>query len=109
RVCVYRSPVFRLYIQLINTCFLIVHNTLHSDFTHVGVHAEQFAHLEWCVPAERISNLPVRALIQVCGVQFQHQRPSRCVLHQARAVNCAVKHRHVIVGIQNCNSYQRCP
>uniref|UniRef100_A0A668VA30 Uncharacterized protein n=1 Tax=Oreochromis aureus TaxID=47969 RepID=A0A668VA30_OREAU len=63
----------------------------------------------WCVSAERISNLPVRALIQVCGVQFQHQRPSRCVLHQARAVNCAVKHRHVIVGIQNCNSYQRCP
>uniref|UniRef100_A0A4W6BUZ1 Uncharacterized protein n=1 Tax=Lates calcarifer TaxID=8187 RepID=A0A4W6BUZ1_LATCA len=83
------SPVFCLHIQLVYTGFLIVHNTLHSDFTRVWIHAEQFAHLEWCVPAKRVGHLPVRALIQVCGVKLQHQRTPR-----------PVKHGHVIVFLK---------
>uniref|UniRef100_A0A8C4DRC1 Uncharacterized protein n=1 Tax=Dicentrarchus labrax TaxID=13489 RepID=A0A8C4DRC1_DICLA len=61
-----------------------VHNALHSDFTRVRVHVEQFTHLEGCVSAKCVGDLPIRALIQVRGVQLQHQRPPLCVLHQAR-------------------------
>uniref|UniRef100_A0A665UNH7 Secreted protein n=1 Tax=Echeneis naucrates TaxID=173247 RepID=A0A665UNH7_ECHNA len=94
-----RSSVLRLHIQLIHTGLFKVHDALHSDFTCVRVHAEQFAHLQWCVPAERVGHLPVRALVQVCGVQLQHQCPPWRVLHQAGSVNRAVKHGDVIVCI----------
>uniref|UniRef100_A0A3Q3VQW6 Uncharacterized protein n=1 Tax=Mola mola TaxID=94237 RepID=A0A3Q3VQW6_MOLML len=46
-----------------------------------------------------LGHLSIRALIQVCGVQLQHQRPPRRVLHQARPVDRAIEHGHVIVGV----------
>uniref|UniRef100_A0A8C3A358 Secreted protein n=1 Tax=Cyclopterus lumpus TaxID=8103 RepID=A0A8C3A358_CYCLU len=92
-----RSPVFCLHIKLIHTGFLIVHNALHSDFPRVWVHAEELAHLEGCVPAKSVGHLSIGALIKVCGVQLQHQRPPR-----------SVKYGYVIVGVQHCDSYQCC-